>query len=115
MLFASRVRGQGDLGRDYGWGLGPVVGSARRAPPSDWPASTSSSRCCICRSSTSTGIFSHQLSQPARNDSGAAHSVASVAVLVLFLAVGAPIVEELFFRGLLLRSLLGRTPPPWPS
>ncbi len=29
-----------------------------------------------------------------------------------FLVVGAPIVEELFFRGLLLRSLLGRTPPP---
>jgi membrane protease YdiL (CAAX protease family) len=33
--------------------------------------------------------------------------------LFLFVAVGAPIVEELFFRGLLLRSLLRRTAPVW--
>ncbi|MGH9224556.1 MAG: lysostaphin resistance A-like protein [Acidimicrobiales bacterium] len=33
--------------------------------------------------------------------------------LFLFVAVGAPIVEELFFRGLLLRSLLRRTSPVW--
>jgi hypothetical protein len=33
-------------------------------------------------------------------------------ILLLLLAAGAPMVEELFFRGLVLRSLLGRTPVP---
>ena len=36
-----------------------------------------------------------------------------IAGLYLFVAVGAPVVEELFFRGLLLRSLLRRTAPVW--
>jgi membrane protease YdiL (CAAX protease family) len=55
--------------------------------------------------------LSRQLSQPAQQDTAAAHNVGTAAVLVLLLAVGAPLVEELFFRGLLLRALLGRTPP----
>ncbi len=110
VLFASRVRGQGDLGLDYGWGLGRWW---------DLPAGAAIGLACqyllipllylpfehIDRN------LSHELSQPARNDSGAAHSVGSVAVLVLFLVVFAPMVEELFFRGLFLRALLGRTPP----
>ena len=33
-------------------------------------------------------------------------------VLIVLLAVGAPIVEELFFRGLFLRALLYRLPVP---
>jgi uncharacterized protein len=108
--FASRVRGQGNLGLDYGWGLGRWW---------DLPAGAAIGLACqyllipllylpfehIDRN------LSHELSQPARNDSGAAHSVGSVAVLVLFLVVFAPMVEELFFRGLFLRALLGRTPP----
>ncbi len=110
VLFASRVRGQGDLRRDYGWGLGewwdlPVgaaIGLASQyilIPLLYLPFEH------IDRN------LSHELSQPARNDSAAVHSVASLVVLMLFLVVGAPMVEELFFRGLLLRSLLGRTPP----
>jgi membrane protease YdiL (CAAX protease family) len=47
----------------------------------------------------------HRLEAPAKTDTGAVHGGWQVAVLVLFLCVGAPIVEELFFRGLLLRSL----------
>ncbi|MDA8047526.1 MAG: CPBP family intramembrane metalloprotease [Actinomycetota bacterium] len=49
--------------------------------------------------------LSRQLGQPAQKEVGAAHSNLSVVVLLLFLAVGAPLVEELFFRGLLLQSL----------
>jgi CAAX protease family protein len=49
--------------------------------------------------------LSRQLGQPAHREAGAAHSNPSVVVLLLFLAVGAPLVEELFFRGLLLQSL----------
>lgn len=49
--------------------------------------------------------LSKQLGQPATKAIGGAHSIASVVVVVVFLGVGAPLVEELFFRGLLLRSL----------
>jgi uncharacterized protein len=49
--------------------------------------------------------LSHRLSAPAKSDTSAVHGGWQTAVLILFLAVGAPIVEELFFRGLLLRSL----------
>lgn len=54
----------------------------------------------------------HQLGRPAEQDIGAAHGAVAVAALLLLLAVGAPLVEELFFRGLLLRGLLGRLPAP---
>jgi len=49
--------------------------------------------------------LNHRLSAPAKADSAAVHGVLPVTVLVLFLAVFAPVVEELFFRGLLLRSI----------
>jgi membrane protease YdiL (CAAX protease family) len=49
--------------------------------------------------------LAHQISQPAQNDTSAVHTAPELAVALLLLAVGAPIVEELFFRGLLLRSL----------
>ena len=47
----------------------------------------------------------HRLEAPAKTDTAGIHGAWQIAVLMLFLAVGAPIVEELFFRGLLLRSL----------
>jgi hypothetical protein len=49
--------------------------------------------------------LSHRLGQPTQKAVGAAHTSVTAAVLLMFLAVGAPLVEELFFRGLLLRSL----------
>lgn len=49
--------------------------------------------------------LAHRLGQPTSRDTGAAHSVGALVVLLIFLAIGAPLVEELFFRGLLLRSL----------
>jgi membrane protease YdiL (CAAX protease family) len=111
VLFASRNRGQGDLGRDYGWGLGRW-----------WDLPLGAAIGLACQYALIPLLYlpfehldrhlRHQLGQPAQNDTAAAHTVAAVVVLSLFLVIGAPMVEELFFRGLLLRSLLGRTPPP---
>lgn len=55
--------------------------------------------------------LSRQLSRPAEQNVAGAHGVVAGVVLVAFLALFAPLVEELFFRGLLLRALLRRTPP----
>jgi membrane protease YdiL (CAAX protease family) len=49
--------------------------------------------------------LSQQLSQPAQQETGAAHTDVALVILLAVIAVGAPLVEELFFRGLLLRSL----------
>ncbi len=56
--------------------------------------------------------LSHSLSSPAHQETAAAHGSLQIALLLVFLAVGAPLVEELFFRGLVLRGLLGRLPVP---
>jgi membrane protease YdiL (CAAX protease family) len=110
-LAASRLRGRNDLGQDYGWGLGRW-----------WDLPVGAAIGLACQYLLIPLLYlpfeqfdrhlSHQLSQPAHRDTAAAHTIGSVVVLVLFLAVGAPLVEELFFRGLLLRALLGRTPVP---
>jgi hypothetical protein len=51
--------------------------------------------------------LAHQLSRPAQQETGAAHTGPAVVALLIVIALGAPLVEELFFRGLLLRSLSG--------
>lgn len=52
------------------------------------------------------------LDEPARQLTDKAHGVGFVA-LALVLVIGAPIIEELFFRGLLLRSLARRFGDGW--
>ena len=110
-VYASRRHGTGSLSADFGWRLGtwwdlPVgaaVGLAAQyvlIPLLYLPFEAFDKS------------LSHQLSEPVHRDTGAAHGVAQVAVLLVFLAVGAPLIEELFFRGLLLRALLGRMPVP---
>jgi uncharacterized protein len=110
-LIASRLRGRNDLGKDYGWGLGR---------PWDLPVGAAIGLACqfvlipllYLPFEHLDRHLSHQLSEPAHRDTAAAHTIGSVVILLLFLGVGAPLVEELFFRGLLLRALLGRTPVP---
>lgn len=109
-VYASRARGRGDLRRDFGWTRGRW-----------WDLPIGAGIGLACQYGLIPLLYlpfeqidhhlSHQLSQPVQHDTAAAHTVGTVAVLLLFLAVGAPLVEELFFRGLLLRALLGRTPP----
>ena len=52
-----------------------------------------------------------ELSGPARDLTGNANGLIGVPLLILITVIGAPIVEELFFRGLLLRSLRKRRIP----
>jgi len=57
--------------------------------------------------------LSTQLSGPARSYTGSVHSLVGLSVLMVLLALGGPLVEELFFRGLLMRSLAARIGAPW--
>lgn len=52
----------------------------------------------------------HRLGHPARSLTGDVHGVGYI-LLALLVCVGSPIVEELFFRGLLFSSLLERLAP----
>ena len=110
-LYASRRHGTGSLAADFGWRVG------------NWwelPAGAAVGLACqyvlipllYLPFEAFDRSLSHQLSQPVHRDTGAAHTVPEIAILLLFLAVGAPLIEELFFRGLLLRALLGRMPVP---
>lgn len=110
-VYASRRHGTGSLASDFGWRPGPwwelpvgaAVGLAAQyvlIPLLYLPFES------FDRSLT------HQLSEPVQRDTGDAHTVVQAAVLMLFLALGAPLIEELFFRGLLFRALLGRVPVP---
>jgi len=103
-VLASRRKGTDDLARDFGLrfrsadpGIGIPVGIASQlllvpliSLPILWL----------------TGH--HDLSKPAKEVIGVAHGAGSVALLAAVLVVGAPIAEELFFRGLVLRSIQRR-------
>ncbi len=54
--------------------------------------------------------LAHRLSQPARSVTGDAHGPGLLLIAVL-VCLGSPLVEELFFRGLLLRALAARLAP----
>jgi membrane protease YdiL (CAAX protease family) len=105
-VYASRTRGQGSLAADFGYRIGKW-----------WDLPLGAAVGLACQYGLIPLIYlpfehldrnlSHQLSQPAQRDTAAAHTSAALTVLLVFLAVGAPLVEELFFRGLLLRSLAG--------
>lgn len=100
----SRAHGTGSLVRDYGYRIGAWW---------DIPAGVALGLACqygvvpllYLPFEQFNSELAHQLSQPTEKTVGAAHTSVPVAVLLIFLAVGAPLVEELFFRGLLLRSL----------
>ncbi len=108
-LWWSRRHGSGRLGTDFGYRLGAW-----------WDLLLGAAVGLACQYGLVVLYrpfehFDHnvtkQLGQPAQKVVGAAHSNLSLVVLLLFLAVGAPLAEELFFRGLLLRSLVGWTNP----
>ncbi len=58
---------------------------------------------------------SDDLSEPARKLADRADSPVSWILLLLIVGVGAPVVEELFYRGLLMRSLVKKGLPGWLS
>jgi hypothetical protein len=105
---ASRRKGSGDLGRDMGFAL----------LPSDVPlgivAGLASQFVLVPLLYLPFRLrdpsLDRRLEEPARDLSNLAHGPAFV-VLTVLIVVGAPLVEELFFRGLLLRSLAARVGP----
>ena len=100
----SQGQGTGNLGTDFGYRVGAW-----------WDVPLGAAVGLVCQYGLVPLLYlpferlnhnlSHQLSQPTEKAVGAAHSPLAAVVLFAFLAVGAPLVEELFFRGLLLRSL----------
>jgi membrane protease YdiL (CAAX protease family) len=106
-IFASRYRGSGSLAGDFGFSL-------------RWPLDVGLG---VAAGLTSTYVLvpllylpferlypsiRHRLNTPANQDTNGVHGALGITVLFLLLAVGAPVVEELFFRGLLQRSLARR-------
>ncbi|MEY2454695.1 MAG: protease family protein [Acidimicrobiaceae bacterium] len=59
-----------------------------------------------------TSVNSDDISKPARDLADKAHG-AGVVLLIVVVAIAAPIVEEIFFRGLVLRSLERRMSRGW--
>ncbi len=99
----SRNRGTGSLAEDFGYRVGAWW---------DIPAGAALGLAAQYALVLLYRPFEHlvhnlnrELGQPTQRTVGAAHTPLTATVLLLFLAVGAPLVEELFFRGLLLRSL----------
>lgn len=98
--WASRRKGAGSLGDDFGFALRPL----------DVPVGVVAG--VLAQVVLLPGIAllmrpligNPDVSGPAKDLVNSAHGV-GVVLLVLSVAVGAPLVEELFFRGLVLRSL----------
>jgi uncharacterized protein len=60
-----------------------------------------------------TDIDSEQFNEPAREMSDRATDAVGITLLVLIVGIGAPIVEEIFYRGLMQRSLVRRFGTRW--
>ena len=107
-ILASRRKGTGDLGRDFGLTFKPsdplvgipigVVCQLLMVPLIYLPLQEF--------------ISKRDLEAPVRRVTESAHGAGFIALSAV-VVVGAPFVEELFFRGLLLRSLQRRFGPAW--
>jgi len=109
-LLASRLKGSGDLAVEFGlrlrWidlPLGLVLGLVSQLVVSD---------VLYLPLRLTDPHLEQQLSRPAQQLTGLAHGSA-VALLAVLVVGCAPVVEELFFRGLLLRSLARRFGNVW--
>jgi len=107
-LYASRSEGSASLARDFGlrfaW-VDPILGG---------PVGVAAQYLLgfvVVLAYQASGVSNNtinKLGQPAQTITGLAHGWGGDVVLILVVVVGAPVVEELFFRGLLLRSLQAR-------
>ena len=106
-LYASRTQGTGRLREDFGLRLAPID------PLIGAPIGVGAQYLLgllVVVAYQASGVSQktiNNLGQPARQVTGLAHGWGDV-ILVLVVVVGAPVVEELFFRGLLLRALQAR-------
>jgi membrane protease YdiL (CAAX protease family) len=60
-----------------------------------------------------TDVTAKDISEPAQNLTDRAAGPLGVVLLVMIVGIGAPIVEEIFYRGLAQRSLIRRFGPVW--
>lgn len=102
-VIASRLKGAGTLAQDFGFAwkrsdlpIGVVVGVVSQVAALPLVAIV-----------LSPLIGRPEVSGPAKELLGRARGPGQ-ALMVLFIVVGAPVVEELFYRGLMLRSLQKR-------
>ncbi|HET6810373.1 MAG TPA: CPBP family intramembrane glutamic endopeptidase [Acidimicrobiales bacterium] len=107
-LWVSRTSGSGSPVADFGLRLGlpdPVIGAAAGVVSQYYLVKV------VYLPFQSNRRLIHEVGQPAQHITGLAHG-AGVALLVAVVIVGAPLAEELFFRGLLLRALRARIGTP---
>jgi len=107
-LWVSRLSGAGNPVADFGLRFGlpdPVIGAVAGV------ASQYVLDYVVYLPFQSNRRLIHEVGQPAQHLTGLAHG-AGVALLVAVVIVGAPVAEELFFRGLLLRALQPRIGAP---
>jgi membrane protease YdiL (CAAX protease family) len=107
-LWSSRMSGSGSLAADFGLRLGPVdplIGAVVGV------AAQYGLAYLVYLPFRSDQHLIREVGQPAQHLTSLAHGW-GVVVLVAVVVVGAPVVEELFFRGLLLRSLARRIGAP---
>lgn len=112
VVYAARVKGSGSVVRDFGLrvaGWADVVGGAVTGVLSQYLLVTLIYLPILWFSPD----LQKQIEEPAKDVTSRANGPLAVTLLFLLVAVGAPIVEELFFRGLLLRSLDRRWGPAW--
>ncbi len=107
-IFASRRKGTGLLGVDFGFSLrwsDPAVGI---------PIGVACQLLMVplIYLPLQQFVSKHDLEAPVRQVTDTAHG-ASFILLSIVVVVGAPLVEELFFRGLVLRSLQRRVGDTW--
>ena len=103
VVLASRRKGSADLGVDFGWRLRPVdlmIGVAVALLAHAFLDQ-------VVVRLLGPLLGDPDISEPVEELVDAARGLRIVGLL-LFVSVGAPVVEELFFRGLLLRSLQRR-------
>jgi uncharacterized protein len=107
-IWASRIKGAGSLAEDFGFSF----------RWSDVPLGVVAGVVCqyflvwLIYLPLRQFVSQHDLEAPVRQVTDNAHGV-SYFILTVVVVVGAPIVEELFFRGLVLRSLQRRFSDAW--
>jgi membrane protease YdiL (CAAX protease family) len=107
-IVASRRKGAGDLAVDFGFSFRWT----------DAPLGLAAGLVCqyvlvwLVYLPMQQFVSKQQLEEPVRRVTDSAHGVSFV-ILSIVVVVGAPIVEELFFRGLVLRSLQRRFGDAW--
>jgi membrane protease YdiL (CAAX protease family) len=101
-LWAARLKGNGAV-RDYGLRVEPIDGLV--GPIAGFASQLVLLPLLYIPIFWLTNSDTDDLGETARNLTDRADDPFSVAMLVILTGIGAPIVEEIFYRGLLLRSL----------